>query len=193
VKQLILLILVAVAAKADILYTWTLTNNNESVSYAFSVPDFPTGSVIGSDNLTISGYAGFSSYSCQQWSAEDCIAEIKFTSAPNTFTDLTTNFGQAAMVVCWDAGAFGCDTGLNVMKGAFFPDLDIHQFGTYQGTVVGGSPGMSTELVIVDPPSSVPEPGSTWLVLLGAIGFYGLYRIRFRNCAQKCRAVIFRN
>jgi hypothetical protein len=200
VKRLILLLLPVVAAKADILYTWTLTNNtyHESVSYAFSVPDFPTSSVIGSDNLKISGYAGSPNYSCEQWSAEDCIAEIKFTSAPNTFTDLNTNFGQAAMVVCWDAGAFGCDTGSAIMEGAFFPGLDIHQFGTYDGTVVGGSGNMSTELVIVDPPSSAPassapEPGSAWLVLLAAVGFCGLYRIRLKNRAQKCRAVFFRN
>src|SRR5581483_1456978 len=125
--------------------------------------------------------------------AEDCIAEVKFTSAPNTFTDLNTNFGQAAIVVCWDAGAFGCDTGSAIMEGAFFPGLDIHQFGTYDGTVVGGGGNMSTELVIVDPPSSAPEPGSGWLVLLAAVGFYGLYRIRFKNRTQTCRAVFSRN
>jgi len=177
VKQLALLILIAVAAKADILYTWTVTNSyNQSASYSFSVPDFPQNDEIRSNNVTISGYVGLPSYSCQQRSAENCVATLEFASAPNSFTDLNTNFGQAAMVVCWDADWNSCTTGFDIMTGADFPDLDIHQFGTYYGTMVDAYGMTSTELVITDPPSSVPEPASVWLLLAGA-NLFLLYRL----------------
>ncbi len=171
------LILLAVTAKADILYTWTVFGNgNQTVSYAFSLPDFPTGSVASSSNLSLSGYlGGLPNYSCNQLSAEDCTWSVALESAPNSISDLGTNFGQAALYVCWDAGAFGCSTGINVEQGATFPNLDINQFGTYWGTMDYW--GYRTELVITDPPS-VPEPGSAGLMLTaaGLLGFCAFVR-----------------
>jgi hypothetical protein len=81
------------------------------------------------------------------------------------------------MVVCWDADWGSCTTGFNIMAGADFANLDIHQFGTYYGTMIGAYGVTSTELVITDPPSSVPEPSSAWLLLAGS-GLYLLYRLK---------------
>ena len=174
-RQVGWLLLLAVAAKADVLYTWTVFGNSgQSASYAFSLPTLPSGSLASSTALNLTGnVTPLPSYSCNDLSAEDCAWSVALTSAPNSINDLGTNFGQAALYVCWDAGAFGCDTGINVEQGATFPNLNIDQFGTYWGTM--DFTGYATELMITDPPN-VPEPGSAWL-LLAACGVFGVYRL----------------
>lgn len=183
-KRVAWLILVAVTAKADILYTWTVFGNSgQSGSYSFSSANFPTGSLAGSTNLTTTGsLSPLPNYSCNDLSAEGCAWSVELTSAPNSISDLGTNFGQAALYVCWDAGATGCNTGINVQQGALFPDLNINQFGTYWGTM--DVSGALTELVITDPPS-VPEPGSAWLLLAATLVFGGYAFVRWTKTARR--------
>ncbi len=174
-KRLTFLLFIAVAAKADVMYTWTIFGSgSQSISYSFSLPTFPTDAITESGSLAIEGYLGaFSNYSCNQLSAEDCAWSVNFTSAPNSITDLGSNFGQAALYLCWDAGSSGCDTGVNASEGALIPGLNIDQLGTYWGTIIGTN--NITEVTITDPPS-VPEPGPARL-FLAAAGFYVLYVI----------------
>jgi hypothetical protein len=179
VKKVFWLFLFATTANADVLYTWTIFGNSgQSVSYQFSLPALPTVPMAQSGNLSTSGnVSGMPNYACDVVSAEDCVWSVDLTSAPNSITDLGTNFGQAALFLCWDAGAFGCSSGINASAGALIPGLNVDQFGTYWGTML--YTGFLTEVVINDPPS-VPEPKSVWQVLTGA-ALYAVYRALKRN------------